>query len=61
MKISILNLNESDEKKIYMAVKLIEEVVENNNGTYFSSYIDDFKNNSIIHLELSNTKNDNIE
>lgn len=60
MKIELLNISEEDRQTIYKAVNLIEYVISKNKGTYFSSYINDFENDSIIELTLTNSKNENI-
>lgn len=60
MKINISNISDKDREAIYWAVKIIEDVIQKNNGTYFSSYIDDLRNKSIINLTLTNSKNEEM-
>jgi hypothetical protein len=61
VKINISNISDKDRESIYWAVKIIEDVVQKNNGTYFSSYINDLRNKSIINLTLTNSKNNENE
>lgn len=58
MIINIGNISDKDRESIYFAIKIIEDVVKRNNGTYFSSYIDDLRNKSIINLTMTNSKNE---
>lgn len=56
MKLSIVDIKEEDRMLIYSAIELIKEAIKRNNGTSFQSFIDDFENNSLIRLTLTESK-----
>ena len=53
---SILDLSESEAKKIYAAIVLIESALKAHGELYFDSYLNDNEHDSVIHLSYSNTR-----
>ena len=56
MKLSIVDIKKEDRTLVYSAIELIKEAIKRNNGTSFQSFIDDFENNSLIRLTLTESK-----